>query len=480
MKIILLILELLHFFGLVLGAEVSYEGLGTFTDQPPWGGTDERPTQNLPNTPEYINTRFYLDTRYERDVEIYNTDMVNMRATTFDASKTTRIIVHGYIQNGDTAWLNEMSETHLAAEDVNSIRVGWMGGSLKINYFQVAVDTQVVGAEVGLMMKNIINQLGADINNFHCVGHSLGAHVCSYASNYLQSAGYGTIARITGLDPAGPWFQNTPNEVRLDSTDAQFVDALHTDSEPLKKLGFGISQQSGHIDFWPNNGLQQPGCDQNALTTVWDPEGVVEGVTNFVACNHVRAVEYYIESILTTCPFQAHPCPSYDDYLQGKCSQCGENCFRMGYHSIANKNSVSKLQYTDLYLSTAWQDPYCEFMVDVQVRTAPSTDDVKGKLYLSLYGSNENTEQLQLSNEDVELDLKASRVYSHLTHFLDLPDNLDHVKVLWKQEELAITSRRISVEYVNIFVGSSQKTLKFCGDTSVKMEPEKRYQLNLC
>ena len=36
-------------------------------------------------------------------------------------------------------------------------------------------------------------------------------------------------------------------------------------------------------------------------------------------------------------------------------------------------------------------------MVDVQVRTAPSTDDVKGKLYLSLYGSNENTEQLQLS-----------------------------------------------------------------------------------
>ena len=67
------------------------------------------------------------------------------------------------------------------------------------------------------------------------------------------------------MDPAGPWFQNTPNEVRLDSTDAQFVDALHTDSEQLKTLGFGISQKSGHIDFWPNNGLQQPGCDQVKL-----------------------------------------------------------------------------------------------------------------------------------------------------------------------------------------------------------------------
>ena len=44
----------------------------------------------------------------------YKTEKNNFRATTFDASKTTRIIVHGYIQNGDTAWLNEMSETHLA------------------------------------------------------------------------------------------------------------------------------------------------------------------------------------------------------------------------------------------------------------------------------------------------------------------------------------------------------------------------------
>ena len=35
--------------------------------------------------------------------------------------------------------------------------------------------------------------------------------------------------KFVGLDPAGPYFQDGDNEVRLDATDAMFVDVIHTD-----------------------------------------------------------------------------------------------------------------------------------------------------------------------------------------------------------------------------------------------------------
>ena len=69
---------------------------------------------------------------------------------------------------------------------------------------------------------------------------------------YLQ------IGIISGLDPAGPAFSNTDPAVLLDSTDAKYVDIIHTDT-----VKFGISQESRHIDFFPNGGYTQPGCDLN-------------------------------------------------------------------------------------------------------------------------------------------------------------------------------------------------------------------------
>lgn len=36
-----------------------------------------------------------------------------------------------------------------------------------------------------------------------------------------------------GLDPAEPCFEGTPELVRLDPSDAQFVDVIHTDGAPI-------------------------------------------------------------------------------------------------------------------------------------------------------------------------------------------------------------------------------------------------------
>ena len=65
-------------------------------------------------------------------------------------------------------------------------------------------------------------------------------------------------------------FEAYAPEVRLDSTDAIFVDAIHTDAVPLDEAGFGARSPCGHIDFYPNGGGSQPGCPPPVKTTVWE------------------------------------------------------------------------------------------------------------------------------------------------------------------------------------------------------------------
>ena len=66
---------------------------------------------------------------------------------------------------------------------------------------------------------------------------------------------------LSGLDPAGPYFSDVKEDVRLDPRDARYVDVIHTDAGV-----FGTSRKLGHIDFYPNGGSQQPGCVVNILS----------------------------------------------------------------------------------------------------------------------------------------------------------------------------------------------------------------------
>ncbi|CAF4034278.1 unnamed protein product [Rotaria sp. Silwood1] len=80
----------------------------------------------------------------------------------------------------------------------------------------------------------MIKEHGVNPADFHIVAHSLGAAVAGYAGHRISGLG-----RITGLDPASPFFENTDPIVRLDPSDAKFVDIIHTDGSPTLLLGFG-------------------------------------------------------------------------------------------------------------------------------------------------------------------------------------------------------------------------------------------------
>ena len=62
------------------------------------------------------------------------------------------------------------------------------------------------------------------------------------------------------LDAASPQFENEHIDVRLDRSDAQFVDVIHTDSKTFVVRGYGIKKPIGHIDFYPNGGYEQKNC----------------------------------------------------------------------------------------------------------------------------------------------------------------------------------------------------------------------------
>ena len=72
---------------------------------------------------------------------------------------------------------------------------------------------------------------------------------------------FNAIDFILGIDPAGPRYKNTYSFLRLDETDAQSVVGIHTNGGKYYLFQFGILAPVGHVDFYPNGGKIQPGCE---------------------------------------------------------------------------------------------------------------------------------------------------------------------------------------------------------------------------
>ncbi len=99
----------------------------------------------------------------------------------------------------------------LTNEDANVFVVDWSGGAFGLLYTRAVANAK----RAGLRLSDFITSTQIDKLRAHCVGHSLGAHVCGFAGKKVK------LDRITGLDPAGPLFRNQPAEARLDKADAK-------------------------------------------------------------------------------------------------------------------------------------------------------------------------------------------------------------------------------------------------------------------
>jgi len=156
-----------------------------------------------------------------------------------------------------------------------------------------------------------------------------------------------------------------PKTVRLDRSDAQFVDVIHTDSKSILEFGLGMSQAIGHIYFYPNSGKEQPGCSETRFSS-FITDGLIEGTRQFVACNHQRAADYFVESIneADKNKFISYACKNWLSFSSG-CGQqgfdCGNDssfCANMGFHSFLWKKFKNDSKSKKFYLKTNNKVPY--------------------------------------------------------------------------------------------------------------------------
>lgn len=153
--------------------------------------------------------------------------------------------------------LDCLAAAWLAAGDCNVIMVDWSQLAADINYVNVKQYVQPVGQLAAQLVDWLVTTQGFRLSDVELVGHSLGGHVVGLIGSNVAS---GTVPLVTALDPARPLFEDEIPELRLDASDGDFVQVIHTNAGNL-----GLWEAVGTVDFYPNGGEIMAGCEPDYL-----------------------------------------------------------------------------------------------------------------------------------------------------------------------------------------------------------------------
>ncbi|KZC04270.1 Lipase member H-A [Dufourea novaeangliae] len=248
----------------------------------------------------------------------------NLLETNFVPSNPTKIVIHGYDSDMQLTYLVDVRMEYLKTYDYNVIAVDWHRLATAPCYPIVVRNVPHVGDCLAQLIDRI-RDLGA--TDIHTIGFSLGAHVPAFAANVLRPY---QMTRITGLDPAMPLFVTADKDQKLDAGDAVFVDVFHTNAFIQGKV-----EMSGHVDFYMNGGINQPGCWENGKP---------------FECDHHRSVMYFAESINSEVGFWGWRCGGFVSYLLGLCPP--------RYPAILAGDKVQKQVGGFILVRTNSQSPY--------------------------------------------------------------------------------------------------------------------------
>lgn len=371
--------------------EVCYDIVGCF----PMPRSQISPLKKPPQPPEAVDTKFLLLTKNTLSKNIthllkYGDQQKSLIDVNFNYSLPTKVIVHGFKGSGQDRGALDISTALLELENANIVLVDWQKGAAGPSYISAASNTQLVGRQLALLLMDMIS-MGLDPSNVHIIGFSLGAHIAGYAGRAIQKKKQ-KVGRITGLDPANPLFREllATSLSPLHKNDAKFVDIIHTDGARFFSEGLGIFRPIGHVDYFPNGGFDQPGCNHVRGAVLASHLG--GSLNTSVVCNHLRAWQLFLESLRaskTGCEFLSYPCPGgWSSFEKGNCfaANCtDQTCSKMGY--LANKSK----NLGPLFLVTRDSSPFCGYQLHITVVLSKNTAHLRGDLRLSILFESEAT-----------------------------------------------------------------------------------------
>uniref|UniRef100_A0A8C3LM73 Triacylglycerol lipase n=1 Tax=Chrysolophus pictus TaxID=9089 RepID=A0A8C3LM73_CHRPC len=448
-----------YLLGTVAGDEVCYPRLGCFSNDPPWSGIPGRLLTGLPESPEEMNISFSLYTREtgNNSQVISAINSSTIQNSHFSPHRRTSFIIHGFSSTGKKGWVVEMCLLLLEVENMNCIAVDWKEGA-KGTYVCAVNNIRVLGAEVAYFIKTLQKLFRYSPREIHLIGHSLGAHTAGETGRRIRG-----IRRITGLDPAGPYFEGTPPEVRLDPTDANFVDVIHSNAAHFPATGFGMYNTTGHLDFYPNGGTLMPGCNDLLLEMKrTDFEALIADTTIFGSCHHSRSHEFYFKSILYPTGFIGYPCETYEDFKSGDCFPCPkQGCPMMGHHADRFPYKLKRVNQK-YFLNTAAEPPFASWRQKVFIKLS-GVKKMRGDINLIFHDTEGNTKEYEIASGV----LSGDKVY---TKYLDVeidPKKTKKVEFLWNKTIFTLLWARMGAEAVNIIHGEDGRWSTFCGRGTV-------------
>ncbi|XP_018371789.1 PREDICTED: phospholipase A1-like [Trachymyrmex cornetzi] len=232
---------------------------------------------------------------YTSDIPNGKFVQVNESCNFLNSSTSVFFMTHGFIGTYSNYNLSVVA-SQLVKKHYAVFSLDWSDAAcyndlavIKLLEYPFAVhNTREVGNYLASYIKSICDTCSVPFKNIALIGHSLGAHISSFAAKNLHTSGYGKVSLLIGSDPAGPLFMLNDCENRFCNTDGERVVALHTS-------GLGLQKSLGQLDLFYNNGLSQPACG-----------GQIIGSLN-VNCSHNICIMYLASMWSDDCVFIGVP-----------------------------------------------------------------------------------------------------------------------------------------------------------------------------